>query len=84
VASIKDILAAMRRNPKGIRFRDLCRVCDHYFGEARHLGGSHRIYKTPWIGDPRVNIQDDQGMAKVYQVRQVLKAIDRLEKERNA
>jgi uncharacterized RmlC-like cupin family protein len=55
-----------------------------YFGEARHLGGSHRIYKTPWIGDPRVNIQDDQGMAKVYQVRQVLKAIDRLEKERNA
>ncbi len=84
MASIKDILAAMRRNPKGIRFRDLCRVCDHYFGEARHLGGSHRIYKTPWIGDPRVNIQDDQGMAKVYQVRQVLKAIDRLEKERNA
>jgi hypothetical protein len=74
----------MRRNPKGIRFRDLCRVCDHYFGQARHLGGSHRIYKTPWIGDPRVNIQDDQGMAKAYQVRQVLKAIERLEKESNA
>lgn len=84
MASIKDILAVMRRNPKGIRFRDLCQVCDHYFGEARHLGGSHRIYKTPWIGDPRVNIQNDQGMAKAYQVRQVLKAIDRLEKERNA
>jgi hypothetical protein len=27
----------------------------------------------------RVNIQDDKGMAKAYQVRQVLKAIERLE-----
>jgi hypothetical protein len=84
MASIADILAAMRQNPKGIRFRDLCRICDHYFGKARQVGSSHRIYKTPWAGDPRVNIQDDHGLAKAYQVRQVLKAIERLEKERNA
>ena len=84
MASIEDILAAMRRNPKGIRFRDLSRICDHYFGEARQSGSSHRIYKTPWIGDPRVNIQDEHGTAKAYQVRQVLKAIERLEKERKA
>jgi len=45
------------------------------------MGTSHRIYKTPWIGDPRVNIQDSKGMAKVYQVRQVLKAIDKLNKQ---
>jgi hypothetical protein len=83
-SSIVDILATMRRNPKGIRFRDLCRVCDHYFGKARHVSSSHRIYKTPWAGDPRVNIQDDHGIAKAYQVRQVLKAIERVEKERNA
>ena len=65
---IGDIVARMRRNPRGIRFRDLCQVCDFYFGEARQTGGSHRIYQTPWQGDPRVNIQDDQGMAKAYQV----------------
>jgi hypothetical protein len=76
---IPDILNAMRRNPKGIAFNDLCRVCDHYFGEARQSGSSHRIYKTPWQGDPRVNIQNDKGMAKAYQVKQVLKAIERLE-----
>jgi hypothetical protein len=69
----------MRRNPKGIRFRDLCKVCDSYIGEARQTGSSHRIYKTPWPGDPRVNIQNAGGMAKAYQVRQALKAIDRLE-----
>lgn len=79
MASIADIVADMRRNPKGIRFRDLCLVCDYYFGTPRQTGGSHRIYKTPWPGDPRVNIQDRNGMAKPYQVRQVLKAIDRVE-----
>ncbi len=76
--SIKDILATMRRNPKGVSFGDMCRVCNHFFGEARQSGSSHRIYKTPWPGDPRVNIQNDKGMAKAYQVKQVLKAIERL------
>jgi len=61
---ISDLLIAMRRNPKGVAYNDLCRVCDHYFGEARQTGSSHRIYKTPWSGDPRVNIQNDKGMAK--------------------
>ena len=74
----------MRQNPKGIRFHDLCRVCDFYFGEARQSGSSHRIYKTPWQGDPRVNIQNDKGMAKAYQVRQVLRAIERLRGNDNA
>ncbi len=79
MAQIADLVAEMRRNPKGIRFLDLCRVCDFYFGAARQTSGSHRVYKTPWIGDPRVNIQNEKGMAKSYQVRQVLKAIERLE-----
>jgi hypothetical protein len=72
----------MRRNPHGIRFRDLCQGCDFFFGTARQGGSSHRLDKTPWQGDPRVNIQNDKGMAKPYQVRQVLRAIDRLEAER--
>ena len=75
------MVAAMRRDPKGVRFRDLCRVCDFYFGKARQGGSSHRVYKMPWSGDPRVNIQNDRGMAKAYQVKQVLKAIERLEAE---
>jgi hypothetical protein len=76
---VDEIVAKMRRNPKGNRYRDLCKVCDFYFGEARQTGSSHRIYKMPWSGDPRVNIQSAGGMAKAYQVRQVLRAIDRLE-----
>ena len=79
---IEETIVDMRRNPQDIRFRDLCRVCDFFFGKARQGGSSHRLYKTPWQGDPRVNIQNDKGMAKPYQVQQVLRAIDRLEAER--
>jgi len=76
---IELLLAQIKRNPKDVRFNDLCEICDFYFGKARQGGGSHRIYKTPWQGDPRVNIQNDKGKAKPYQVKQVILSIARLE-----
>ena len=81
MASIPEILAQMQANPKGVRYSDLCRVCDHFFGTCRQRGSSHQVYRTPWQGDPRVNIQNHKGRAKAYQVRQVLGAIERLEHE---
>ena len=68
----------MHRNPKNVRFADLRTVCTRYFGEPRRHG-SHLVYRTPWPGEPRVNIQPQKSMAKPYQVRQVLRAIGRLE-----
>ena len=79
MVGIEELLASMRNSPGSVRFRDLCKVCDHFFGQARQRGTSHRVYKTPWQGDPRVNIQSHKGKAKTYQVKQVLRAIDRLE-----
>jgi len=79
MAKTDEILKRMQENPKGIRFADLCKVCDEYFGKARQSGSSHRVYRTPWKGDPRVNIQNSKGKAKAYQVKQVLQAIERLE-----
>lgn len=81
MGALEEIIAQMMRNPKDVRFSDLCRVCDHYFGPPRRGGTSHRVYRTPWPGDPRVNIQNKKGKARAYQVRQVLKAIARLELE---
>jgi len=77
---IDEIIAAARLNPADVTFTDLSRVCDHLFGAPRQQGTSHRVYKMPWQGDPRVNIQRQGNKAKAYQVKQVLKAIDRLEK----
>ena len=81
MTSMEDIVKRMKQNPMGITFGELCKVCDSYFGKPRQSGTSHRVYKTAWQGDPRVNIQDAKGKAKPYQVRQVLSAIERLEKE---
>lgn len=75
--TVEKMVEQMRVNPKDVKFDDLCQVCDYYFGEPR-TKGSHRIYKMPWQGDPRINIQNDSGKAKAYQVRQVLLAIERL------
>ena len=77
--SVAKIAATMRANPRNIRYDDLAKVCEHYFGPPRTSGGSRAVFKTPWPGDPRVNIQNDHGQAKAYQVRQVLAAIDKLE-----
>ena len=68
----------MKANPGGVKFSDPFKLCEYYFGEPRHNGTSHRIYKTPWQGDPRINIQNSKGKAKAYQVKQVLKALNKL------
>ena len=77
---ILEVLRSLRRNPQGVRFNNLARICDRYFGEPRQSGSSHRVYGMPWPGDPRVNIQNDRGMAKSYQVRQVIRALEKLER----
>jgi len=76
---LAKILAEMRRNPNNVRFADLLFACRHFFGEPRSQGTTHYVFKMPWPGDPRVNIQDKGGKAKPYQVKQVLTAIKKLE-----
>lgn len=78
------ILAEMRQNPTGVRFADACKLASHYFGEPRQNGTSHKVWKMPWAGDPRVNLQKGEGgKAKAYQIRQLLRAIETLQAERS-
>lgn len=78
MTKLDELTESMRKSPQNVQFNDLAKVCEHYFGKSRQNGTSHKIYKTPWAGDPRVNIQNDKGKAKPYQVRQVLMAIERM------
>jgi hypothetical protein len=84
MAAIAKILDTMQREPANVRFADLKKLCQEYFGKPRQSGTSHAVFRTPWAGDPRINIQDDKGKAKPYQVRQVLLALQKLENMRNA
>jgi hypothetical protein len=77
MASVAKIEAQMRESATNVAYNDLIKVCEHYFGDARQKRTSHAVFKTPWQGDPRVNIQNDHGDAKSYQVKQVLAAIDK-------
>ena len=65
-------------NPKNVKFEDLLKICIKYFGKPR-ITGSHHIFKMPWKGYPRINIQKDGKMAKPYQVKAVQDAINKKE-----
>jgi hypothetical protein len=83
MTQIKKLVAQFKENPKNVKFNDLVKVCDCYFGDSRQSGSSHHLYKTPWQGDPRVNIQNKNGYGKPYQVKQVLAAISKIEEIKN-
>lgn len=73
-ALLNQALAA----PSGLRFGELCYLAECYgFTRARQKG-SHVIYKrTGYVR--AMNFQDVRGMAKTYQVKQLLDALRELE-----
>jgi len=77
LAKIDELIEELTKNRKNVRFVYLVRVCREYFGCER-VRGSHHIFKTPWTGDPRINLQRDGQKAKAYQVDQVVAALERL------
>lgn len=58
-----------------VRFARLVTVCTAFFGEPRRSASSHVVFKTPWQGNPRINLQKDGSQAKRYQIGQVVDAL---------
>ena len=78
--SVDEALEGLARAGANLRFRALVALCTHFFGELR-IRGSHRIFKMPWAGDPRINLQEDGNQAKPYQVQQVIRALKKLKEQ---
>lgn len=78
MTSIEKIIRQTETQPNGVRFEDAVKVCCKYFGSPRTSSGSHVVFKMPWQGDPRINVQNKGGLVKPYQVRQILLALDRV------
>lgn len=76
--NIAETIAELEREKASARFSRLIRICAECFGEPR-INGSHHIFKMPWQGDPRLNLQSDRGKAKPYQVEQVITALKKLD-----
>jgi predicted RNA binding protein YcfA (HicA-like mRNA interferase family) len=73
----EKLLAAVRNNPRGVRFDELVRLVKALgFTHVRTVG-SHEMYTHARKEVPIVNLQPGgSGTAKAYQVRQVLSLID--------
>ena len=74
--NIDEALEALASDTN-IKFRDLQKICEKFF-EGPKIKGSHHIFKTPWQGQPWVNIQKDGNKAKSYQIKQVREALLKL------
>jgi hypothetical protein len=75
VIAIEKLLDRARNFPSGITFDELCRLADNNGFIFRRQAGSHKIYKHPQ--GAMMNFQPDKnGMAKTYQVKQLLDFID--------
>jgi len=72
-----EIIEKLEKEKASTRFSQLTKICEEHFGKPR-IKGSHYIFKTPWPGDPRLNLQTDRGKAKPYQVEQVIAALTKL------
>ncbi len=75
--TIEEAIRELEGSESHVRFPRLLAICKSFFARPRIVGG-HHIFKTPWAGDPRINLQKDKGSAKPYQVRQVLRCLRRL------
>lgn len=70
------LLLLARNSPRGLGFTDLCRLAEAFGFVFQRQKGSHRIYAHEGLREI-MNFQNDRGMAKAYQVRQLLDCVDR-------
>ncbi len=74
---VEELLEKLRADPAAVTFAELVRVCRHYFPDERRGKGSHLIFRTGLIEQPLLVVQPRGRMAKEYQCRQVVSAIEK-------
>jgi hypothetical protein len=72
----KKILARALSNPGGLRFSEARRLAEAFGFQHKRTSGSHFIFTHPGIPE-LINLQDVRGQAKSYQIRQLLRLVER-------
>ena len=65
----------MLAGSRNIRFEDFCKVAVAFGYRRDRIRGSHHIYEHPQASRP-LNLQNDRGQAKPYQIRQFLRDVE--------
>jgi len=69
-------LEAARAGSRNVRIRDVTRLLEALGFSLARVSGSHHIFVHPIIQEI-VNLQEVDGKCKPYQMRQVLRLVDR-------
>jgi len=71
----RRILERILSGSKNIRFNDMVTLAEAYGFRLDRTNGSHHIFIHTGIKE-LLNLQDVNGMAKPYQIRQLLKLVE--------
>jgi predicted RNA binding protein YcfA (HicA-like mRNA interferase family) len=74
--NVTKLFAKAARSPASCRFTEIQRLLGAFGFHLSRVTGSHHIYTHPGIPE-LVNLQSVKGMAKAYQVRQLLRLVER-------
>lgn len=81
MSRLEKIYQKAKNSSANLTFQDVCYLAENVgFVQRGNQKGSHKIYKHPGIHDIQdamVNVQDDNGSAKSYQVEILLNIIEK-------
>lgn len=72
----QKLLQLALRNPQGLRFAEAVKLAEAFGFSINRIDGSHYILNQPGVPE-LVNLQNVRGRAKPYQVRQLLKLVEK-------
>jgi hypothetical protein len=76
VSQLAKLIAALRNNPRDVRFDDACYIAEAIGFVYKGARGSHRTFAR--AGEPvQLNIQNRRGKIATYQARQLLAMVEK-------
>ncbi|MEM7481065.1 MAG: type II toxin-antitoxin system HicA family toxin [Acidobacteriota bacterium] len=72
----KLLVKLVRGDLQNVAFRDVQRLVEAFGFSLARISGSHHIYSHPGIPE-MLNLQEVKGQTKPYQLRQLLKLVER-------
>ena len=76
MVKIQKLYEKAKTLPANLKFSELCQLAEKAGFEFRNQTGSHSVYKHPELKE-MMNFQPDGNKAKPYQVKQLLRTIDK-------
>jgi predicted RNA binding protein YcfA (HicA-like mRNA interferase family) len=72
----RETLEAARRGARNLRFRDVAAMLEALGFRLVRVSGSHHIFAAPNVRE-LINLQEVKGQCKPYQLRQILRLVER-------